>query len=81
MEKGHEEHEEQHQKHRSALRALKKDFLGCKRRVMMDQGPGHCSTLTPNLLQFFTIKKNDGEEFAKIGVQLCGTKQMIRPMQ
>ena len=32
---------------------------------MMDQGPGHCTTLTPNLLQFFTIKKNDGEEFAK----------------
>jgi len=28
MEKGHEEHEEQHQKHRSALRALKKAFVG-----------------------------------------------------
>ena len=32
---------------------------------MMDQGPGHCSTLTPNLLQFFTVKKNDSEDFAK----------------
>ena len=48
---------------------------------MMDQGPGHSSTLTPNLLQFFTIKKNDVKEFAKRGVQLCGMKQMIRPMQ
>ena len=27
MEKGHEEHEEQHQKHRSALRALKNNFV------------------------------------------------------
>ena len=31
----------------------------------MDQGPGHCSTLTPNILKFFTtIQKNHGEKFA-----------------